>query len=363
MPRPLKSSCDRCHSQKLKCPKETGNATCLRCLKAGADCVFSPAGPAWRRLSANTAYQNDPLLQQHLRVHDNIVLQSPWPSFSDIGGLSVHPLQLDGFSLPHSDPIPDATPQDPRSTCVRQLTNLAVEIHQISVEISPFTNLHLPKGSDPEELYSEHVVKISHSRCIEQLFTLAQRLIDLYPNLLRLVFDGNELHAWEKCPDPNCIHNSDTLEDLDNVFPDTDQPKGKIDTFLINLLCACHSKVSDVLEAIIRTAKLCAVVTKASLNMVHPRLHIPELRVGDFVVSATSASSMQATLLVHLASGLMENVKLLRRTVEDASSRADPFDKTRRIMLLQCDLLEERSQLQADQFVRMRDALMKHYIK
>jgi hypothetical protein len=39
-----RQSCDRCHSQKNKCPKQEGSLVCKRCAKAGAVCTFSPPG-------------------------------------------------------------------------------------------------------------------------------------------------------------------------------------------------------------------------------------------------------------------------------------------------------------------------------
>jgi hypothetical protein len=38
----LRTACDRCHSQKLRCPKPAGAEVCDRCRKAGRPCVFSP---------------------------------------------------------------------------------------------------------------------------------------------------------------------------------------------------------------------------------------------------------------------------------------------------------------------------------
>ncbi|KAI0450528.1 hypothetical protein F5B21DRAFT_425277 [Xylaria acuta] len=356
MPRPLRSSCDRCHAQKLKCPKEPGSASCSRCLKAGSNCVFSPAGPAWRRSSANIACQSNALLQQNSQGDaGSLGLHLDWPPLLDISDLPV--TNIGYVSPPVSDPTLDATPQDPRSTCVRQLSAIAVEIHDVSVELSPATSIHLSKGSDLEEFYSQHVIHVSHSRCIEQLFTLAQRLIDLYPDVLRLLTDGSRPHWGEDCQDPNCYHNSDMMEEFANVFSEPNPTRRPIDTFLLKLLAACHEGVSDALDYIVGATKFCAKITAASPDPVQPRLHIPELRVGNFVASATSASSMQATLFSHITAVLMENAKLLRKTVGDASKEASSLDKRTRMMLLQCELLEERSQLQAEQFVRIRDGL------
>ena len=38
----LRAACDRCHSQKIKCPRREGSETCDRCMKARTPCIFSP---------------------------------------------------------------------------------------------------------------------------------------------------------------------------------------------------------------------------------------------------------------------------------------------------------------------------------
>ncbi|KAH7412749.1 hypothetical protein BKA64DRAFT_702871 [Cadophora sp. MPI-SDFR-AT-0126] len=38
----LRAACDRCHSQKIKCPRNEGSETCDRCMKARTPCIFSP---------------------------------------------------------------------------------------------------------------------------------------------------------------------------------------------------------------------------------------------------------------------------------------------------------------------------------
>ncbi|CZR61341.1 uncharacterized protein PAC_11237 [Phialocephala subalpina] len=37
-----RAACDRCHSQKIRCPRQPGQAVCSRCVKAGTQCIFSP---------------------------------------------------------------------------------------------------------------------------------------------------------------------------------------------------------------------------------------------------------------------------------------------------------------------------------
>ncbi|KAI1271621.1 hypothetical protein F5Y07DRAFT_340162 [Xylaria sp. FL0933] len=362
MPRPIRSSCDRCHAQKLKCPKEPGSATCTRCLKAGANCIFSPAGLAWRRPSTQITSQSDALQLPDSQVGGNFQLDPDWTSLLNPGNLPVPGLEY--TSLPVSDPKPDPTPQDHRSIYIRQLSALAIEIHNVSTELGPAGRLHLPKGINPEELYSQHVIHVSHSRCIEQLFNIAQRLIDIYPNAISFLLDENYLRLDEECQDADCFHNSDVPGDFADLYPGGDPIRSRIDVFLFHLLSACHGKTSDVLECLVRTTQLCAKVTAASPDLIQPQMHIPELRVGNFVASATSSSSMQATLLVHITADLLENARNLRRKFESLPETAGPPDKEMRMVLLQCELLEERAALQADQFTRVRDTLTKlAYIK
>ena len=38
----LRQACDRCHSKKLRCTKTPDTLVCVRCLKAGVPCIFSP---------------------------------------------------------------------------------------------------------------------------------------------------------------------------------------------------------------------------------------------------------------------------------------------------------------------------------
>ncbi|KAI0204341.1 hypothetical protein F4808DRAFT_338668 [Astrocystis sublimbata] len=380
MPRPLRSSCDRCHAQKLKCPKESGSASCSRCLKAGSSCVFSPAGPAWRR-SAN-AFLEPHVIQGGIQGggiqgggiqgggiqagddDDGLDFPLPWPPLFDLGDLPA--ADTDCLPASVSDPSNAATPQDPKSACVRQLSALAVEIHDAATESSDVANIHIAKGGDLAEFYSQYAIHVSQTQCIEKLLTLSQRLIDLYPEVLRLLTEKPRLYQ-EDCRDANCLHNSELLDEFAHVFDDPNSnsihsPSASlVDTFVLGLVTSCHDKVADVLDHILGAAKFCARVTAASPDLTRPPLHIPELRVGSFKASATLASSMQATLFSHITAVLAENVKSLRRTVGDAlgNDQARSLNKRSRMTTLQCELLEERSQLQAEQFNGLRDALMR----
>ncbi|KAI5865339.1 hypothetical protein GGS23DRAFT_422270 [Durotheca rogersii] len=61
-----RSACDRCRSQKLRCPpREPGATACARCLRLGAECVTSYPRPPGRSSKANNP---EALSQQPLRT-------------------------------------------------------------------------------------------------------------------------------------------------------------------------------------------------------------------------------------------------------------------------------------------------------
>ena len=44
-PGKIRSACNRCHSQKLRCVKNIGQVSCQRCLKLKSSCRFGPRAP------------------------------------------------------------------------------------------------------------------------------------------------------------------------------------------------------------------------------------------------------------------------------------------------------------------------------
>ncbi|KAI0593668.1 hypothetical protein F4775DRAFT_577029 [Biscogniauxia sp. FL1348] len=363
MPRPLRSSCDRCHAQKLKCPKQSGSAACARCLKAGAVCVFSQARPP------GPAAQPTPLpAPAHV---DDVVYELPspllddgpdthlaWPLF-DLGDGFLNPPQAS--QLPQQDQPARATTENPRSACVRQLTTLAVDIDQISSALPRASKLHATEDCSAEEVYATYIDEFSRFQphCLEQLFGVAQRLIDLYQDATHQLFDEPDAPEPVECHNPDCLHSINISGELGEIFCAPDEPPDRIDIFLFNLVVACHSKLIDIFMTIIANSKMCATLALTSPHTHEPKVDLPELRVGNFVVSSTSASSMQAVLLAHILFTLAERTRQLRKDVEKAFLGTDNRDRSSKIILLQCDLLEEKTQSQVDRLSKVRDGLVK----
>ncbi|KAI1265015.1 hypothetical protein F5Y18DRAFT_389149 [Xylariaceae sp. FL1019] len=355
MPRPLRSSCDRCHSQKLKCPKETWSPNCLRCVKADVNCVFSPAGPARRRapVSPKPFYQDDtPFIDSSIGIDmsDILDIQFPWPSIDT--GECVNSAALASSAI---ESHTRTSHQDSRSTCVQQLTTLALEIDGISLSLQPLANIHLPRGHDIETVFASHVEDLQHSQCLEKLFDSAQRLVDIYPSTQQLMINSRPL-GWDDCTEETCLHHMDVSKECPGVLREESEPAAKVDLFLFNLLAACHTKVLDIFAFFIKSSKLCAKITTAN-GMVQPRFHTPELKPGNFVVSAMSAGSMQVALVVHITGLLEKRARNLGKAVQDATM-GEEKGKEARMISLQCQILEERSRCQTEEFVRLRDSLM-----
>ncbi|KAI1475716.1 hypothetical protein K445DRAFT_8195 [Daldinia sp. EC12] len=334
MPRPLRSSCDRCHSQKLKCPKQSDVATCTRCLKAGAVCVFSPAGPSTRRAlpASSLTYSNGDL---------DMNMQFDWPPLDlDLDDALFTPPEISqGSSSDRNVEQAELAPQDPRSACVRFLTSLAGEIDRLSITLSSVSHIHVPKNRPTQEYHDKFIENSARSVCIEQLFTLAQSLTDTYPQILNVLFDRPDS---PDCQDPNCFHRSQLPHDIEAFFSTPGESQNGIDTFLFNLLVSCHAKVVDAIGTIINCARTCTQITLSSPSFAEPNVHIPEVRVGNFVATNTAASTMQVVLLIHIASVLVDYAQQLTKLVA-AILESRQESKQAQMLKLQCEILEENS--------------------
>ncbi|KAI2605581.1 hypothetical protein GGR54DRAFT_447780 [Hypoxylon sp. NC1633] len=349
MPRPLRSSCDRCHSQKLKCPKEAGVPTCTRCLRAGTTCVFSPAGLSSRRTMLTPVH-----------FDSDLNMQFDWPSLDLENALQTHPEVAQEFQLDatvRGFGQAEAVSQDPRSICVGQLAALAVEIDQVSLDLSSMLHVHLPKDRPIKDHHANFIHTITAQRSVEQLFTLAQRLTNIYPQALNVLFDKLE---HPECQDPNCSHTAKLPSEVDQFFTTADDNQGEIDVFLFNLLVACHTKVLDVMGSVISCARTCIQITQASpeFDLLEPELHIPEVRVGSFVATDAAASTMQFALVIHIATVLLDFARKLGTQVLAATGH-EGDSRERRLLKLQCELLEERAASRVELFEQVKAALIK----
>ncbi|KAI0169411.1 hypothetical protein GGR52DRAFT_520366 [Hypoxylon sp. FL1284] len=345
MSRPMRSSCDRCHSQKLKCPKQPGLPTCTRCLRAGAACVFSPAG-----LPARRPIPSPPCLD------DDTAMQLDWASLSWDTTLGPPPEATPEFRLdgPQLSGQADIVEKDERAKSVRHLTTLAAEIDQVSIDISSIAQTHVSRNQPIDCAHSSLLHSVTSHNCVEQLFTLAQRLVDLYPPVLKILSGGPKA---SECKNPDCFHTVELPGDLEKCFPVKDDPDD-IDSFLFNLVVLCHTKVLDVMGSLMISAKTCTQITWGSPDLRKVHAYVPEVRVGSFVATSNAASSMQAALILHIASVLLDYARKLSKDVATVADR-NRKNKQNQILKLQCEQLEEKAVSSMDLLGNVKGVLTK----
>ncbi|KAH8682603.1 hypothetical protein BX600DRAFT_506181 [Xylariales sp. PMI_506] len=352
MPRPLRTSCDRCHSQKLKCPKPPGSTICSRCAKTGATCVFSPAGSNSRRVPTALVHDDGSSFSDTLGA---LGMDLDWPALDFNSPLISQPAELAAAAQPTPPQEKDLQIDDPRSLCVRQMSDLAVHLDETHSLALAQPLLHLQKAQPVQAMVGQLPDKYLQIICLERLFSSGQRLLEAYPRALEFIF---QLKQAEDCQDPECIHHLDLPADLEIPSHQLRGPSMDFDSFLLNLLLLCHTRFTDILNVLLEHVNSCAKVALAKPELKDPELHIPELRVGSFVASPESSSAMQIVLLVHITSMLAKRAQMLGDRVSEATKGHEQL-KEARLLNMQCEILIEGAQTKVTALQTTRDALTK----
>ncbi|KAK8017108.1 hypothetical protein PG993_015297 [Apiospora rasikravindrae] len=352
MPRAPRTSCDRCHAQKLKCQKQYGSATCSRCMKAGATCAFSPPGSTTVRPTPLVATlagsgpgtaSHDPQVPVALQ---DLEMQFDWPSLTMDSAWEPLPELIP--ELPHgpdsaaSSSEPTEPPDDRRSSIVRDLSKLAAEFDKIYSSASTAELRHVPNDDCIREIAIKWGKEHNQQKVLEQLFASTQQLVDIYPVAMTQIFREREK---VDCQDPGCIHHeplpAEFAKDLD-LGKDDGMEMEDIDHFLFDHLQLCHSRLNDLLGSLLSRLKLCSLISARHPVLEESDFDVPTLTVGNVVVSAHSATSMQAVLLVHIAARLVFNAQQLRQKMALATQKVKKSKA--RLLGLRCDVLVEESE-------------------
>lgn len=265
------------------------------------------------------------------------------------------------FTPPEAPETPDTGLQadGPRSRCVQQLSALAADIDGVYNYIPPGASIHVPKDSPPSKLMAAWSSTYSQTKCLEQLFVCTQRLIDVYPGATDLIFlQPDSPDDDGACGNPDCIHLQELPAAILGCVPKDDPVSRTMDTFLLNLLLVCHSRVNDIIEVMLSHVQVCAKAAAASKIPGGPPLEIPELRVGSFVASPESSSAMQALLLDHIASVLTNRAKNLTERVA-AATEDYVTTKQAQMYRLQTEVLAETAASRHGKITLIRDVMTK----
>lgn len=88
-----------------------------------------------------------------------------------------------------------------------------------------------------------------------------------------------------------------------------------IDHFLFDHLLLCLSRLNDLLGTLLLRLKMCSLISARTPVLEESDFGVPTLTVGNVVVSAYTATSMQALPLVHIATSLVSRARQLRERI------------------------------------------------
>ncbi|KUI70811.1 Transcription factor ACEII [Cytospora mali] len=250
--------------------------------------------------------------------------------------------------------------EDPRPACTKGLTDLLLEMDKIWARLPLKTTLHIPRH-DPHELYIKALTEKATARYIlENLFTLAQQLIDLYPQATALIF-SRDAGPRAPCDVPDCTHELALPPALCDLEGQSSGQNGasKVDAVLANVLVACHVRLLDVLDRVFLLVTSCTRVTLASPDRREPELEVSEVRVGSFVPQRSAAVLMHMTLLKHLMLGLSGKLALLNEELVVARTGGGfEEDLDAQILKLQYESLARRHARQIENIGTIEEFLL-----
>lgn len=340
-----RSACDRCHTQKLRCPKQAGSTTCARCLKAGARCVYSPPGTNFTPVDDINVACGDMIMNGNgLGVEQTSSFADGlgWAPHEGIDFNSFMPHGAAGFNVDgqghgqthgyatnssstlrdYSDPILAETSSsgnewehgDPSSVCVQKLTSLLKDADRVWSTLAARTALHMPRTKLDETFLTRLSEKLSTQSTLESFFGLTQQLIDMFPAAVGATMAAKS-ETQHSCDLTDCTHQLELMPDLQQV---EDQILGQgvfsgPDAALSNLLVSCHTRILDVLDRILLLVTSCTRFTLAERR--EPDFEVSELRVGAFVPPRTAAVLMQVALLKHLMAGLADGLASFAKAI------------------------------------------------
>ncbi|KAF6823658.1 hypothetical protein CPLU01_11292 [Colletotrichum plurivorum] len=347
MPPPrTRQACDRCHGQKLRCPKQPGSAVCTRCSKAAVPCVYSPSGP----LPPPAPPPQDLFVTG--APNDEIPSLDWLPfSFDQLPSPSASALALDG-EQPRSTTTTPVPPLGPRAECSQRLSTVMATLTKAFDALPPPSKLHIPPSDLKAccmKLPGSHGLRTS----LESMLSQTQELIDLYPVTIRLAVDQKQA---SDCALTDCIHLSEPHPDLgQSPYHPAALSASTFDYALLNLLVSCHCRVHDIIELILCHAQICFTITSGlpDNGIEQHSFDIPELRVGSYVPSSRASAPIITTILIDLQSNLAGRIPTLRASIDESSTMEG------QILLLQCAMLKDRAESVAERLQKLRAAAIK----
>lgn len=172
---------------------------------------------------------------------------------------------------------------------------------------------------------------------LEQFLNLAQKLAMSY------------VHTYNTAlPSPQDAHGGDAF--VDGQYS-TEGMSGqrlatnysKMDLAMMYALMACHVRVLDVIDAIVKFARACADMAPFLPPGYDPKFDVPDIRIGTFLAPRAAAASIFLTTLLELQIELIGKAQDLRQRVKDRCHPEQDAPKELELAGLQCQLLVDRA--------------------
>lgn len=208
-----------------------------------------------------------------------------------------------------------------------QLAELSVGLYEHIKSIPPIS-IHdsLPRFKDTlaagENAPNPQIDPRTYNFKPEDTFSLSQKLVDVYPNIMSIFFPDNMIRPpymgdgdfdawilrWRSTNDDLCNERDQRSE-----IPHFSTP-APIDQSSLLLLLSCHLRLLDIFDKLFEHMHICTDSGLGAYNVGTP-FQPPQVRVGSFVAPPSSAIPMQMLLFIQLASQLSEYASVLHSKI------------------------------------------------
>ncbi|KLJ08986.1 hypothetical protein EMPG_15594 [Blastomyces silverae] len=358
--RQLRSACDRCHSQKLRCERQEGDRSCLRCSRTDALCVYSvrqrrtvlrPPRSKRRRTrdgvegedgsrGLNISSQLENPFGSAVVVEDNSTYPAAfdptfgeWPEIlqlpQDISVPGCDQLSLPDFSNSFVEPILPI----PRYTG-QTLTDRNQGIPGTLEDRPSMTIRHVRKLADLNVKLCEHAAKMppvsaniseiqisvaSRIFEIDEIFGLIQTLLDVTSDIYSHSIPPSETRPPAEgilpAPSSSSLLSPSSQKDQPSAdrrpsagtSPDSYVPDRA--TFL--LILSCYDRGMDICQCLFTHIECCIKTLATPMSPEAQATQLPELRIGSYKPPISSAVAMKMFLFHTMARQLLVQLQIV----------------------------------------------------
>ncbi|KAK6083979.1 hypothetical protein SCUP515_01675 [Seiridium cupressi] len=329
-------ACDRCHSQKLRCQRQSGQGSCARCTRLNEQCVFSPR-------QRRTVKHKEPAANGAIKTRQEAHVDAPFDLVfpSDVDDLLDNDYDerlIPGSVSTQLSPTLEFSDQDPSSLATEWFSTL-LSPPQSSSNISEiftassngvFPDLSTERCTSHEATESQVVTNDESTHCGNldpgtgqvNLSKLVRELAELNVCLFdhAAILPPIELQSpSDRIPSPDgrlfaideTFRMTQQLVDImGRLSPRSGSPPGPVpDQGTLLLILSCANRVFDVYEIIFGHMRGCIKHNITPLTMDGETIIVPELRIGSFAPPKPTAIAMQMLMMAMMASELFDQLQ------------------------------------------------------